>query len=467
MKHELPDMALLLVEDSQPMAHVYQEYLRPEPYDVTHVDTGRGALDVLRHSPPRVVLLDLKLPDMDGLDILYEIGAMELDCTVIVITANGSVKTAVDAMRRGAADFLVKPFNADRLIVTLNNALEKQELSDTVKTICDERTTFCGFIGSSLPMQAVYRIIEEAAPSKASVFITGESGTGKEVCADAIHQKSQRKNKPFIALNCAAIPKDLMESEIFGHIKGAFTGAMKDRTGAAQEADGGVLFLDEICDLDLNLQAKLLRFIQTGTIQKLGGNTPQQVDVRIICATNKSPWAEVEAGRFREDLYFRLHVIPMELPALRVRGDDIMELAEHFLKKYAAEEGKPFEGFEAPAEDVLRNHAWPGNVRELQNIIRNMVVLNTDNFITNHMMPAQLQTTAATAAPIADASIAPPMIHPAPLVIKPMKEVEWDYIQEALALCGNNVPKAAALLDISPSTIYRRIREFSPRHAAQ
>lgn len=282
MKTEGAIIPLLLVEDSQPMAHVYQEYLRQEPYDVTHVETGQAALDVLRHTPPQVVLLDLKLPDMDGLDILYEIGAMGLECTVIVITANGSVNTAVDAMQRGAADFLVKPFNCDRLIVTLNNALEKHELSETVKTICEERGTYCGFIGASLPMQAVYRIIDEAAPSKASVFITGESGTGKEVCAEAIHQKSPRKDKPFVALNCAAIPKDLMESEIFGHIKGAFTGAVKDRTGAAQEADGGILFLDEICEMDLSLQAKLLRFIQTGTIQKLGGNTPHQIDVRII-----------------------------------------------------------------------------------------------------------------------------------------------------------------------------------------
>lgn len=466
MKNDHKKTSLLLVEDALPMAHVYKEYLADGHYEVLHVDTGHAAREAIRNNPPEIVLLDLKLPDINGLEILNEIRSKGMDCVVIVITANGSIKTAIDAMQRGADDFLVKPFNGDRLLYTLKNALDKKNLSQTVKSISKGRGTYCGFIGSSIPMQAVYRTIDEAAPSKASIFITGESGTGKEVCAEAIHRNSGRRNRPFVTINCAAIPRDLMESEIFGHAKGAFTGAVRNRTGAAEEADGGTLLLDEICDMDLSLQAKLLRFLQTGEIQKVGGNTSKNVDVRIICATNKSPWMEVEAGQFREDLYFRLHVIPLELPALRERGDDIIELALHFLENYSEEEGKLFRGFDDESEIILRDNDWVGNVRELQNTIRNMVVLNTGTLITSKMLPIQLKKRLAHTVDNAD-EYPIPMVDTQPpshdrLTLMPMKQVEWNYIQEALSQCGDNVPKAAAVLDISPSTIYRRIREFYP-----
>ena len=253
----------------------------------------------IAEAPPHAVLLDLKLPDMDGMEVLRRLRSDGINCPVIVITAHGSLTVAVEAMRDGASDFIVKPFSADRLKVTLSNLLEKQDLEQIVQTYQEtiDRRSFEGFIGSSLGMQAVYRIIEGAAASKATVFVTGESGTGKELCAQAIHNRSPRRNKPFIALNCAAIPKDLIESEIFGHVKGAFTGAVATRDGAASQANGGTLFLDEICEMDPNLQSKLLRFIQTGTLQKVGSNKPETVDIRFVCATNKNPLDEVKAGR--------------------------------------------------------------------------------------------------------------------------------------------------------------------------
>ena len=335
---------ILLVEDTVPLARTYEAYLENEPYDVTHVETGAEAMALLAENPPEVVLLDLMLPDMDGLSILEHISTHQVPSAVIVITANASLKTAIEAMRLGALDFLVKPFNADRLKVTLNNVLERQQLSKIVETYRKEidRREYQGFIGASLPMQRVYRIIESAAGSKATVFITGESGTGKEVCAEAVHNQSPRANGPFIALNCGAIPKDLMESEIFGHVKGAFTGALADREGAAARANGGTLFLDELCEMDLGLQTKLLRFVQTNSFQKVGGSKMEAVDIRFVCATNKDPMVEVAEGRFREDLFYRLHVIPVHMPPLSERDGDVLNIAQKLLDDYAQEEGKAF-----------------------------------------------------------------------------------------------------------------------------
>ncbi len=368
---------ILLVEDSISLAELYAEELRQADLPVTHVELGKQALAAIRKSVPDVVLLDLGLPDMDGLDILRLIDEEQIPTTVIIITAQGSLNVAVEAMRLGAYDFLVKPFTGERLAVTVNNALERSELKRTVEVFKEDfaRNSFHGFVGESLEMQAVYRVIESAAASKATLFITGESGTGKEVCAQAIHRSSPRAKGPFTAINCAAIPNELIESEIFGHVKGAFTGATSDRDGAATLADGGTLFLDEICEMDIGLQAKLLRFIQTGTFQKVGSGKEEKVDIRLVCATNRDPWQEVEAGRFREDLYFRLHVIPMHLPRLADRGDDVLLIAEHFLRTISEEEGKAFQHIAPDAAALISSYDWPGNVRELENIMRNAVVL--------------------------------------------------------------------------------------------
>ena len=294
-------------------------------------------------------------------------------------------------------------------------------------------------------MQATYRIIESAASSKATVFIPGESGTGKELAAEAIHNLSPRNSGPFVVLNCGAIPKDLMESEIFGHVRGAFTGATADRNGAAKRADGGTLFLDEICEMDLNLQTKLLRFIQAGSLQRVGGGELEKVDVRFVCATNQDPAQAIEKGRLREDLYYRLHVIPLQLPALRERGGDVMLIANAFLSQFAGEEGKRFSGFTADVEAVLENYPWPGNVRQMLNVIRNVTVLHDGDLVTLDMLPDPLGLPGG-----------PADRQPGNGAIRPLWQIEKDAIEHAIAACQGNIPKAAVLLGISASTIYRK-----------
>jgi two-component system repressor protein LuxO len=447
--------SVLLVEDTLALAELYRSYLRDAPWSVAHAQTAAEARAVLAASGADAVLLDLRLPDADGLELLREIRAAAKPPEVIVITANGSVATAVAAMQAGAADFLVKPFAQERLLVTLRNALERARLAREVETLktAAERSSFCGFIGAAPAMQAVYRIIENAAASKATVFITGESGTGKELAAEAVHRLSPRREGPFVAINCAAIPRELIESEVFGHVRGAFTGAVADRAGAAAQAHGGTLFLDEICELDLALQGKLLRFLQTGAYQRVGSTKLEQGDVRFVCATNRDPLAEVKAGRFREDLYYRLHVIPIELPPLRERGEDILLLAEHFLARFAEEEGKRFRALGADARAALMAHPWPGNVRELENAIRTAVVLNDGETLTAAMLPQRV--TMARAAP------APPLApggtqRAAAVRIRPLAELEREAIEAAIAACGGNIAQAAAALGVSPSTIYRK-----------
>jgi two-component system repressor protein LuxO len=462
---------ILLVEDSPSLAAVYANYLTSDGYHTEVVDSGEQALAQLAHRVPDLVLLDLRLPDMSGMDVLKRIHECGMECAVIIITAHGSIEAAIEAMRYGAVDFVAKPFDATRLRVTVANALDKRRLSNMVmhykQTL--ERDQFHEFVGGSIPMQAVYRTIESAAPSKATVFVTGQSGTGKELCAAAIHAESPRREQEFVALNCAAIPRELIESEIFGHVKGAFTGAADRRDGAATRADGGSLFLDEICEMDLALQSKLLRFIQTGRFQRVGDSKEEQVDIRIICATNRDPLEEVRVGRFREDLYYRLHVIPLHLPPLHGRGDDILAIAGEMLSKMALEEGKRFRGLSPAVAEALLRYLWPGNVRELQNVIRNVVVLNDGEQVSYDMLPAQLrsaiekkirpanETDRSTETPRASA-IATVAGEAKPLAaIRPLWQEERQVIENAIERCEGNIPKAAALLEVSASTIYRKL----------
>jgi two-component system repressor protein LuxO len=332
-------------------------------------------------------------------------------------------------------------------------------------------------------MQKIYQVIDSAAGSKATIFITGESGTGKEICAQALHQRSERRQAPFIAINCGAIPKDLIESEIFGHVKGAFTGAVSERNGAAKAADGGTLFLDEICEMELSLQTKLLRFLQTSTINKVGSDLTEKVDVRIVCASNKNPQAEVQAGNFREDLFYRLHVLPIHLPPLRDRENDVIEIARSFIKQYAEEEGKKFQRFDTETELVLNNYDWPGNVRQLQNVIRNIAVLHDGENVTTCMLPApldshmpdhtkpqspstvKLATSEAAAFPanaigmpnaLSTQLQGPPSSEQLASIIKPICVLEREAIEEAIRLCDGNIPSAAHYLQISAATIYRK-----------
>ena len=308
---------ILIVEDDPLMADRCAADL--SQWHVTKVATGGDAIDHVRRHAPGVVVLDLLLPDQNGMEVLKIIHEEDIPSRVVVITSQASVRLAVDALKAGACDFLVKPFTSQRLKVTVANIIETQRLDMQVRHLTEDfalsaQISGPRFIGSSAAMCGVFRMIEAAAPSRATVFITGESGTGKEICAEAIHRSSPRSQGPFVALNCAAIPRDLMESELFGHVKGAFTGAIATRDGAASRSDTGTLFLDEIGEMDLGLQGKLLRFLQTGLVQKVGSDTATKVDIRVICATNRDPLRDVEEGRFREDLYYRLHVVPIHLP---------------------------------------------------------------------------------------------------------------------------------------------------------
>jgi DNA-binding NtrC family response regulator len=458
---------LLIVEDSEPMALAYGEFVKGA-CEIRYASSLAQAREQLRIWTPQLILLDIQLPDGSGLDLLVEMRSSGSEAGIVVITSESSTELAVVALKEGADDFLEKPFSAERLRTTLRNTVEKRKLRSLVSRYETEsgRSEFHGFIGSSLPMQGVYHMVESAAPSKATVFVTGDSGTGKEVLARAIHESSPRSDGPFIALNCGAIPKELMESEIFGHVKGAFTGAQGERKGAALMADGGTLFLDEICEMDLELQVKLLRFLQTEVFRAVGSDHEKHVDVRIVCATNRDPMDEVRQGNFREDLYYRLHVISIELPALRERGSDIMQIARHLLQEYAIEEGKALREFSRDAERSLATHGWPGNVRELQNVIRQIVVLNDGAEVTTKMLPLSLRqrdvqppAEGAVNAERAETETVQEVVqHPMPDAVLPLWKVEELHIERAIEACDGNIPRAAAMLEVSPSTLYRKLK---------
>jgi two-component system repressor protein LuxO len=517
-----PAARVLIVEDTPTQAEVARALLRDLGHDIRLAETGTKAVEVALDWRPDAILMDIELPDFSGFDVMRRLKAEGLETAVIVVTAHGSVNHAVEAMREGALDFIVKPYAKTRLSVTLQNALEKRALVTELREVKAQlhRDRFFGFIGASPAMQAVYRTIESVAASKANVFITGESGTGKELAAEAVHRASPRRPKAFVALNCGAIPRDLLESEIFGHVKGAFTGATENRVGAAKLADGGTLFLDEIGEMPLDMQVKLLRFTQTGTFQPVGSSKAEKVDVRIVSATNRDPWAEVEAGRFREDLYYRLYVVPVEMPPLRSRGPDVLLIARHFLAAFAKEEGKRFRGFAAEAEAALMAYPWPGNVRQLQNVVRNIVVLHDGQAVERAMLPPMLLRQASArpaepapavamavpaepeAAPVMAAVpaplVAPPVIvappplpppmaavpilaesyaapaAPAPLStdpwmppsFEPLALVEKRYILAALDHTSQDVPRAASLLGINASTIYRKLQAWKAEERA-
>ncbi|GAD91322.1 two-component response regulator LuxO [Vibrio halioticoli NBRC 102217] len=458
-KAENQQLKLLMVEDTLSVATLYQTYLATLNLDICIVSSGEAALAHLTQHSIDLMLLDLHLPDMTGMDVLKKVRTQAPKVPVIFMTAYGSIEVAVEAMRAGAHDFLIKPCEADQLRITVSKAIHQTQ--NAQYDVLGDVSQYQGFIGSSSSMQQVYKTIDSAASSKASIFITGESGTGKEVCAEAIHSVSNRSTQPFIALNCAAIPKDLIESELFGHVKGAFTGAATDRKGAAELADGGTLFLDELCEMDLELQTKLLRFIQTSTYQKVGSSKLSRVDVRFVCATNKDPWDEVRKGRFREDLYYRLYVIPLHLPPLRERGDDIVEIAYSLLGFTSLEENKNFGKFQ---EEVLRHfvsYPWPGNVRQLQNVIRNIVVLNEGEEVTLDMLPSPLDRfkVASFSEDAIDTFLDPEHSDDSRKII-PLAQVERRVIERAIQLCGGSIPSAAAELDVSASTLYRKLEKW-------
>lgn len=449
---------ILLVEDTPSLQMMYAAALSRAGLAVECCGTATDGLRAFGRLQPAVVLLDLMLPDGTGLEVMQQMLARQPQTCVIVITANASINKAVEMMRAGAHEFLVKPFDDQRLLAAVDNARRtiRHRIPVAAETAASDVPP--PFIGTSAPMQAVYAKIRSVARSMATVFITGESGTGKELCAEAVHGASPRAAGPFIALNCGAIPADLLESEVFGHLRGSFTGAISDKPGAAAAADGGTLFLDEVCEMDLNLQTKLLRFLQTSTITPVGATRPRKVDVRIVCATNRNPLDEVRAGRFREDLYYRLHVVPIHMPPLRERGEDVIEIALRLLARMAEEEGRTFTGLDPETAATFRGLPWPGNVRQLINVLRNIVVLNDGPLVTPAMLPPGLR---ADSTPIAPPPPPSNGVMPAPVAVsdlagRTLAQIERMAIEAAIARNGGSIPRAAQELDVSPSTIYRK-----------
>ena len=468
---------ILLIEDTPSLQLLYRAALTRAGYAVVTAGTAAEGLELLQEASPQLILLDLVLPDRDGLDLMREILQLRPELHVVVMTAHGSINKAVEAMRAGAHEFLVKPFDEARLLNVVANAHKtaltkprtKVPAAEIVSPAASPAIPPIGseFIGSSVAMAAIHATILSVARSMATVFITGESGTGKELCALAVHGNSPRANGPFIALNCGAIPQDLLESEVFGHMKGSFTGAISDKPGAATAADGGTLFLDEVCEMAPALQTKLLRFLQTSTVVPVGATRPRKVNVRIVCATNRDPMDAVRRGQFREDLFYRLFVVPIHMPPLRERGDDVIEIAETALARFALEEAKQFDGIAPEVRALFRRLPWPGNVRQVLNVIRNVAVLHDGGVLTSAMLPASLAQQAQ------DMLIAQRPAYPsernAPLeplgleslLGRPLAEIERLVIEATLAQHKGSVPKAARVLELSPSTLYRKIETWT------
>lgn len=465
---------VLMVEDSHSLSAIYESYLEDENYKLILAEDLCSARAAWSEHQPDLVLLDVELPDGNGLTLLDSPPNQQYPADVIVMTAFGSSDNAVKALNQGAVDYLSKPFDADRLRVTVANALKNRNLRNHVVEYASlGRAHYCDFIGSSLPMQAIYRIIDSVAPSTATAFVIGESGTGKELTASAIHQMSPRSQKAFHAINCAAIPLELIESELFGHLKGAFTGATSTRDGAASIANGGTLFLDEVCEMDLELQKKLLRFIQTGEYQRVGSNKVEVADIRFVCATNRDPLEEVRAGRFREDLFYRLHVVPIQLPPLRERGKDILTIAEHMLEEYSGECNKKFLGFSDDAKSLLLKHRWPGNIRELGNVVQQAVVLNDASQVTAAMLnlsegARELQIPVRQSQADHKLKAVPQLsdISSPRTQIEPLWLVEKRSIESAIEMCDGNINRAAGLLEVAPSTIYRKLQAWERKAPA-
>jgi len=456
---------LLLIEDTPSLQMVYASVLRDKGHDLVTAGTAAAGLELFTTTKPSVTILDLTLPDREGLELMKKCLSIRPDAHFIVITANGSISHAVEAMRAGAYEFLVKPFDEQRMLNAIQNAKADLLRMRSLRGNKALHTPIEGFIGSSKAMGEVYARIRSVGRSMATVFISGESGTGKELCAQAIHDHSNRASGPFIPLNCGATSGDMLESELFGHLKGAFDTATADKSGAVASADGGSLFLDDICEMDLNLQTKLLRFLQTSTISAMGSTRPRKVNVRILCATNRNPAEEIRRGRFRQNLFDLLHVVPIHLPTLRERGSDVLEVADAALKRFSAEEGRNFTEISDEVKHLFLNHNWPGNVRQLLNVMRNVIVLNDGPRVTTTMLPPELLNDVSSRAEMSQwrNEVTPPQSPTSTLIGKTLAEIEELVIEETIAHHGGSVPKAARTLDVSPSTLYRKREAWQRR----
>jgi two-component system response regulator HydG len=444
---------LLLVDDDNAHRTMLKAHLGSEGYEIIEADDGDVAVHLARERHVDLVLLDLKMQRMDGLEALAEIRKHKPELPVIIITAFSSVENAVEAMKQGAFDYVTKPVDSDALSMTVKRALDFTSLQQeniSLKQRLGEKFDLGNLIGSSQPMQELAETLALVAPADATVLITGESGTGKELVAGAVHHNSQRKDAPFIKVNCAALHENLLESELFGHEKGAFTGAAEQRKGRFELADKGTLFLDEIGDMSLTTQAKILRVLQEGEFERLGGAKTIKVDVRLLAATHKNLEQMVEEGLFRQDLFFRLSVVPLHLPPLRKRPMDIPALAEHFLKRYCDKNRKDIRSFESEALEALLAYAWPGNIRELENAIERAVILCLEEQISLHHLPVQVRQS------YADNSERPFAIRPG----LTLKDMEKELILSTLRQTDNNRTRAAEILGITRQTLQNKLKEY-------
>ncbi len=451
LKQRRPTGLRVLVVDDEPSAReILEKILTQRGYAVDVAEDGATALTKLESTLPDVIVADLHMPQMDGLELMRSVKARNRTLPVIVVTSSTDLDAAISAMREGASDYLTKPVNIDALLVAIERALETRDLrmeAENLRRHIRERDTegLEGLIGMSAPMQRVYRTAKHVAPTKATVLITGESGTGKGELARAIHAQSPRASAPFITLHCASLAESLLESELFGHEKGSFTGAERKRIGRFEQAEGGTLFLDEVGDIPAQTQVKLLRVLQEKTFERVGGNEPITVDVRLIAATNKDLAAEVREGKFREDLYYRLNVVHIEMPPLRLRGEDILSLTLHFIRKYSQENHRRVEGITDAARTRLLSSRWPGNVRALENAVERAVIMCREPLIDEDDLPLDASTETFGSLRIPGST---------------MRELERHAILKTLEAVGGSTSRAAEILDIGVRTIQYRLHEY-------
>jgi two-component system response regulator AtoC len=456
----MTNQSILVVDDEEKMRRLLEIMLTQLGYVVYQAADGQEALDFLSTQTVDLVITDLRMPEVDGIELLRQLREQKNDVSVIVVTAYGTVETAVNAMKYGACDYIVRPFELDAIEATVKRALKLSKVVRENKFLRQEINQGWGkFIGSSSAMQKIYTLIQQVAPTKTGVLIQGETGTGKELVARAIHKASPRSESLFVAINCAAIPADILESELFGYSKGAFTGANKEHIGKFELADGGTLFLDEITEMNFSLQAKLLRVLQERTIERLGSNRTIPLDVRVITASNRNPKLAITEKKLREDLYYRLNVFTIELPALRERQDDILPLAEHFLKKHATDFGYQFSGIKEEAEAYLKSYTWPGNVRELENMMERAIVLSGGCVITYEHLPAENIDTNHNTSISQNKTIKQEENTETGLSIN-VEKLEKQLIKQALNKTKDNKVAAAQLLKISERSLWYKIKKY-------
>ncbi len=449
----MPKQTILVVDDEAKMRRLLEIMLTQMDYAVLQAGNGLEAIAVLAKQTVDLIITDLKMPQLDGIGLLKQLREQANNIPVIVVTAYGTVETAVDAMKYGASDYIVRPFELDAVEAAVQQALSLSNAQREKRYLGQEaKSSWQGFVGSSTSMQQVYTLIQQVAVTKTGVLIQGETGTGKELVARAIHNTSPRASSAFISINCAAIPANILESELFGYSKGAFTGATKERIGKFELANGGTLFLDEITEMDFNLQAKLLRVLQERSFERLGSNRTISIDVRIIAATNRHPRLAISEQKLREDLFYRLNVFTIELPPLRERREDIIPLARFFLEKHAVEFGYVFTGIEADCAACLMAYAWLGNVRELENMMERAIVLSAGKVIAMKHLSKEI---------LGDTQVAPAVsVTEISALNSQVEQFEKNIIEQALLKTGDNKAKAAQLLEISERSLWYKIKKY-------